>query len=226
MIKANEVPTTEEIDAESDRFKAMLLLKSVDEKRYGGLVSDLKNGAALGRNEYPVTVSDMYELICTHCSSQPSNLRRNNNYNNRSGINLLQHGTRSSPSVHLLQIGVLLTQSNNIIDSNWVLLDTCSTDSVFNNANFLSGIVKCKDDDILNIVSNGGGAVTYDTIGDFNLLPMPIYYNKRSMANVLSFKQVAALDGVRITMDTTVEKAIIVNFKNTILKFQECKDGL
>ena len=204
MDKVGSSPTPDEISAESDRFKAMLLLKCADDKRYGGLSSDLKNGAALGRNEYPVKVSDMYELMCSHCPSQPTGPRRNNNNNNadnnsnRNGIGLLQHGTRSS--VHLLQLGVMLTQSDNIIDPNWVLLDTCSTDSVFNNASFLSDIVACKKDDVLNILSNGGGSVTYDTIGNFNLLPMPIYFNEKSMANVLSFKQVAGLDGVRIIL--------------------------
>ena len=126
--------------AESDRFKAMLLLKSADEKRYGGLVSRLNEGAALGRNEYPQTVADMYELMCSQCLDQPPANSRSNNSNNRSGVNLLQHGSTPSThrsSVHFLQFGVLLIQTNNIIDPNWVLLDTCSTDNVFNNNNFL-----------------------------------------------------------------------------------------
>ena len=107
-----------------------------------------------------------------------------------------------------------------------MLLDTCSTDSVFNNPALLTNIHKCKRNDILKIVSNGGGSVTYDTIGDFGLIPMPVYYNKNSLANVLSFKQVAALDGVHITVNTLVEKAILVSFGDTVLKFKECNDGL
>ena len=43
MDKAGSSPTPDEISAESDRFKAMLLLKCADDKRYGGLTSDLKN---------------------------------------------------------------------------------------------------------------------------------------------------------------------------------------
>ena len=186
MIKAGDIPTDDEIATETDRFKAMLLLKNADEKRYGGLVSRFKEGASLGRNEYPKTIADMYELMFSHCPDLPSNNsnnnNRNNNNNNRNGVNLLQHGSTSS-SVHLLQLGVMLTQSNNndIISSDWILLDTCSTDSVFNNKSFLTKISKCKDEDILNIVSNGGGSVSYDTTGFFNLLSMPVYYNKNPL---------------------------------------------
>ena len=43
---------------------------------------------------------------------------------------------------------------------------------------------------------------------------------------MLSFKQVAALDNVRITIDTSIEKAMLVHVNDLILKFRECKDGL
>ena len=165
--------------------------------------------------------------MCEHCPDQPITRtnNNNNNNNNRNGTLLLQHGYTSSStdhsSVHFLKVGVLLTQSNNIVDPIWIILDTCSTDSVFNNSVFLSIIVKCKDDEVLNIVSNGGGSVQYDTIGDFNLLPMPIYYDKNSMANVLSFGQVAALDDVRITMSTSIDNSILVHYNDIILKFEQ-----
>ena len=188
----------------------MLLLKSADDKRYSGLKATLHRGATLGRNEYPKKLSDMYELICAECPDQPTQTRNNNNTDNRNGTQLLQRSTNKSStpstpsSIHQLQLGVVLTQANNIINPNWILLDTCSTDSVFNNNAFLTNVKKCKDSDILHIVSNGGGSVMYDTIGYFDLLNMHIHYNKNSLANVLSFKQVAALDGVKITLDTSV----------------------
>jgi len=204
-------PTDEEIAVEKDRFKAMLFLKSSDDKRYGGLKSRLNESATLGRNEYPKTLSDMYELMCSHIAGQSNN----NSSTNRSGTSLLQH-----------ELGVMLTQANTIINPNWILLDTCSTNSVFNNDIFLTNVKRCKDDDVLHIVSNDGGSFTYDTIGHFGLLDMPIYYNKDSLANVLSFKQVAALDNVKFTLDTSVEKAIVVHISNKQFKFKECRDGL
>lgn len=55
---------------------------------------------------------------------------------------------------------------------------------------------------------------------------MPVFFNEQSLANVLSFKKVAAIEDVRITFDTTIEKAIVVHVNNITFKFKECKDGL
>ena len=100
------------------------------------------------------------------------------------------------------------------------------TDSVLNNSDLLTNISKCKDNNVLRIVSNGGGSVTYDTIGNFGLIPILVYYNKNSLANGFFFKQVTALKDVRITLNTLVKKAMIVSFCKIVLKFKECNDGL
>jgi len=46
------------------------------------------------------------------------------------------------------------------------------------------------------------------------------------MANILSLKDLASVDGVHITMDTKKERAILVEFQNTFFKFHECDDSL
>ena len=48
---------------------------------------------------------------------------------------------------------------------------------------------------------------------------MDVHVNEESLATILSLKDVAALPGVRVTMDTEVENAMIVN--NV-----QCSDGL
>ena len=53
MDKQLAIPTKSEIKIEVDRFTAMHLLKSADDKRYGDMRSRLKESAALERNEYP-----------------------------------------------------------------------------------------------------------------------------------------------------------------------------
>ena len=119
-------PSNEDILTEKDRFQAMLLLKSADDKRYSGLKATLHRGATLGRNEYPKKLSDMYELICDECPDQPTQTRNNNNTDNRNGTQLLQRSTNKSStpstpsSIHQLQLGVVLTQANNIINPNWI----------------------------------------------------------------------------------------------------------
>ena len=112
-----------------------------------------------------------------------------------------------------------------VIDPNWILLDTCSTDSVFCDERFLSKIVKCDDDEVLQIISNVG-MVTYEEKGVFNLLDIPVNHNADSIANVLSFTQVASLPGIYITTDTAVERAMVVHVNGRSLKFSECDQGL
>jgi len=54
-----------------------------------------------------------------------------------------------------------------------------------------------------------------------------MHYNPGSIANVLSLSTVANIPGCRLTMDTEVEKAIIINMENgNELKFVECANGL
>jgi len=60
----------------------------------------------------------------------------------------------------------------------------------------------------------------------FVLLSLPVYYNKNTIANVLSFQQIASMKGVRITVDTAIEKAISVTVGDVTYKFRECDSGL
>lgn len=55
---------------------------------------------------------------------------------------------------------------------------------------------------------------------------MPVYYNPDTLANVLSFRQLARMKEVRMTTDTAVEKAMIVHIEGSKFKFKEYKDGL
>ena len=59
MTKGNNDPTDDEIKAEEDKMQAILLLKNVDEKRYGGLSKSLKEGSFLARDEYPISISSI-----------------------------------------------------------------------------------------------------------------------------------------------------------------------
>ena len=90
----------------------------------------------------------------------------------------------------------------------------------------LENIVECSPDESLRIMTNGGSLV-YDKIGDCNLFPIKMYYNPQSIANVLSLGSIGAISGAKITMDSTIEKAINVFLPNgKSFKFQECSDHL
>ena len=68
MTKDNDDPIDDEIKAEEDKIQAILLLKNADEKRYGELSKSLKEGSFLARDEYPISIAFMYELM-VKCSA-------------------------------------------------------------------------------------------------------------------------------------------------------------
>jgi len=89
-------PTKEEILAEEQKSKAIMLLESADKKRYGFLTARLEESASLGRNQYPTSVSSMYEVM----------MKQKQHRSGRSGVSFTQ-------------------QSSNVINTEWILLDTC-----------------------------------------------------------------------------------------------------
>ena len=136
----------------------------------------------------------------------------------------------SKKGINITQMRLTLTQSNDgendLINENWILLDTCSTVNVCKNVSIVTGVRKCHEGEELTIVTNGGSQ-KYDQIGFFKYLSLPIYYNPKSIANILSLKQVASVPDVRITMDTFKERAIFVTLPDgKKMKFKECDNGL
>ena len=122
----------------------------------------------------------------------------------------------TSKGVNLLQLGFLFAQSTgnqDLVDKNWVLLDTCSTNNVCCNPKLVDNVRPCKLDERLEIFSNGG-SLKYDKVASFKLLPIKVHLNEKSLANVLSFKHVASIPGVRITTDTEIEKLLVVHLPN------------
>ena len=80
------------------------------------------------------------------------------------------------------------------------------------------------DDEILHIETNGG-SIIYNQVGICSLVPVKMFCNSNSIANVLSLSMVANIPGAKVEMNSEIEKAIAVHFDNgKVLKFQECKD--
>ena len=126
----------------------------------------------------------------------------------------------------LTQVGVSRTQCSAGIKNTWVLLDTCETNSVSNNTVLVTDIVVCKQHERI-IVSTNGGLISFDKKSALKLLPMKVHFNKNSMANILSFKEVADILGVRITPDTKQERLVIVYLGNgRTFRFKDCKSGI
>ena len=82
--------TTEEINEEANKSKAIIFLKCSDDLRFGALSKRLREATYLDRDEYPTSLSTMYELMkksCTDIQMTPGN---NNFRNRRNGVSLLQ----------------------------------------------------------------------------------------------------------------------------------------
>lgn len=94
-----------------------------------------------------------------------------------------QHaGTPTSTGTTLFQYGVMMAQSNaGGIDPSWILLDSQSTVSVFNNRNMLKNVRPSPH--VLRAVTNGGFQDS-NMIGEFPNLG-DVWFNQESIANIL-----------------------------------------
>jgi hypothetical protein len=131
-------------------------------------------------------------------------------------------GSPATTGTTLTQYAYMLAQSNNAgIDPNWILLDSQSTISVFKNAAMLSNIRRSPH--VLRALTNGGHQDS-EMIRDFPNLG-PIWYNKASIANILSLAEVRKV--CRITMDTSAAAEIRVHrVDGSIMAFHEHPSGL
>ena len=110
------------------------------------------------------------------------------------------------------------------ISKTWTLLDSCSTFSCICNPSFVTDIPPCNDTELMTVYTNGS-QVQYDCVGMFSLLLFQVYFDEKSMANILSLKDVSSC--FRVTMDTTVEHSMNIHVSDhQVLKFKQCGEGL
>ena len=82
--------STEELNEEIAKSKAIIFFKFADEGRYGALSKMLREATYLDRDEYPTTLSTMYELMTKSCTNIQVNNGNNNLRGRRNGVSLLQ----------------------------------------------------------------------------------------------------------------------------------------
>ena len=110
----------------------------------------------------------------------------------------------------MLHQGISLFQKYNadeVLSKTWILLDSYSTDTVFKNPDLVANIRTGSADEELRMLIHGG-SVTYKDVADCKLLPLKVYFNKDSLANVLE------IPSVKITTDTSKEDALTVHLKD------------
>ena len=94
--------TTMEINTEKERFKAMCFILREDEICYGDLLEEPRKGVYRGRDEYPTTVPEAYELLLRTSEQIGYNQRRTGKWGHRirtggksEGFMFAQQGGRS-----------------------------------------------------------------------------------------------------------------------------------
>jgi len=125
----------------------------------------------------------------------------------------------SRSEVHFMQISSQLQQaidSGEIINKDWILLDTGSTSNGFCNMDLITNIRNCSEEEKLKIIANGSGSLIFNKIGKSKIFEdLDVHYNDKSVANILSFNIIANQPGVEsIAMNTNVENAILVYFSD------------
>ena len=129
--------------------------------------------------------------------------------------------TATDAGTTLFQFAYNLAQHKHYIDPNWILLDSQSTISVFNNPKMLSNI---RDSGRVLWALTNGGHQDSSQIGDFPNLG-PVWFNPHSIANILSLSDVCKV--CRVTMDSSVSPTLNVHrLDGSIMVFHEHPSGL
>ena len=125
-----------------------------------------------------------------------------------------------------MQTGIMMAQREQVIPSSWILLDTCSSHSVTNSRAMMKNTRTCTAEETLTITTNAG-TKTFSMIGQLKRMPLTVYLNEDSLGTILAFRDVAAIPGARITVDTAKELAMTVTLEDdSSMKFEECNTGL
>ena len=161
----------------------------------------------------PGTDGQTNDIKCFNCNQRGH--YASNCPESRVGISNLQYGN----------IFTQVQESTNLIPSNWILLDTCSTDNVVNNELLIEDKRDCNQDESLQIYTNGG-SLFFGEIGRLKYLPLNTYYNPHSIANVLLLKAVDDIHGLYLTMDTKISSGIFIEDGVHKLHFEHSPSGL
>jgi Zinc knuckle len=138
------------------------------------------------------------------------------------------YATNCPSAISLVQYAYVLTQSADgpeyackSISKDWILLDSQSSISVFNNALMLTNI---RESPQPVIVKTNGGCQTSSQIGDFRNLGW-VWYNPGSIANILSLSHVSRV--CRVTFDSAIEPTMVIHkMDGTYMRFKQHTGGL
>ena len=179
----------------------------------------------------PVATNERGTMIPTRSSTSTTSTAQTDEGeevppNNQEGTSSQDNGPSTAVSTeevsHRSGIGLGQNHLDAHINPNWILLDSESSEHIFKNGSLLENIEPTTDGETLRLFSNGGFIDTNQKgkFGNFS-----VWYNPRSLANILSLALVT--EQYRVTLDTGVDNAFVVHVseKHTI-RFKRDKSGL
>jgi Zinc knuckle len=175
------------------------------------------------------TSPPLEEVKCYNCntmghyaSSCPAPARKGGETTTTS-VQLLQNTENDKSDEDSRQFCFHLDDGSPEISRSWILLDSESTVSIFNNRKLIKNIRNCGNEQGLRIYSNGGHQDTH-LVGDLPGFGQ-VWFNESLMANFLSLAEVLKI--CRVAMDTSKAAEIVIYKHNgTKLKFVESGKGL
>ena len=75
-------------------------------------------------------------------------------------------------------------------------------------------------------IHTNGGSLVYKHMGQFNFLPLNVYFNDQSIANILSLKRVMDIPGVSIAMENGCKSALVLHYMDKEVRFTGAGGGL
>ena len=106
-------------------------------------------------------------------------------------------------------------------------IDTGASDSTTFTDKNATNLKRCLFKNYLYASTNAGDRI-FKQKQDLKFLPLNVYYDPHSMANVLAAHEIEALDGYHIYHDGSVDEDYYVlnETENRVMRFVKCKEGL
>ena len=133
---------------------------------------------------YPESLADAYTMLDEYVKKNSNNNNNNNNDNS--------NGTSGSVNAYsILEVDQLDAQQcitnlddSEFVDDAWILLDTASTITIFNNPIYLRNI---RSTTTTTTVHTSGGNLTINKEGFLPFLQRWVAFHPSSLGNILSF---------------------------------------
>src|SRR6056300_1047519 len=189
-------------------IRICIYLRNVNEQRYGACVRRLRNDSATGTNRFPPSLEEAYQMLHEY-EPEPSNTPRNNSNNNANSENVEAYLDidPSRPENEICLTSTKYDEMTMMIDAWWILLDTASTVTIFNNPKFLRGIRKTTNPVVIH---TSGGQLTATLEGYLPFLQRWVAFHPDCLGNILLFCDVFRAH--HVTMNLRQSHTFVIHF--------------